>query len=493
MGAGLPGWDGVSLHTGRPGAPAHAVAVLIIEGSAGISHQRLHELVASRLPQLPRFRSRLVGKPLGLGQPVWAELDDYDPAPQIHATTVHAPNSACEFTELIGRLAGGAMDRRAPLWEAWSVEGLDGGRWAVAVKVSPAVIAGIAEGIAPMWAHLLTRDQHGDPIAMTKAEPGLGAPPSISELIADTVLELYENSVMGAWLVTAALPDAIRAAGRLLRPPGQSEPPEASSVSGPVSPTVFNARLSPQRAVALASIRLSHLETIAYAFGGSTINVALAACTLSLRTWLRHHDSLPKHPLLMQLPLSLFNASSTADVTRIGFPVDRDDPVQVLLDLHAATDGLTKAYRQSETAGLAVDIARLASLLPPSVMHAGLSLSTRLPWWQRAPTCHGIVSHVPGPSAKRYCAGAKVIGMHTVTPLEDNCGLSMTLTRHGDTLNFSICVCPDNVPEVGEIASGIVESVDILLAAAQQSPRGQGPSVVTRLAQRAKKRQSNQR
>jgi hypothetical protein len=29
--------------------------------------------VGSALPQLARFRCRLVGKPLGLGQPVWAE------------------------------------------------------------------------------------------------------------------------------------------------------------------------------------------------------------------------------------------------------------------------------------------------------------------------------------------------------------------------------------------------------------------------------------
>jgi diacylglycerol O-acyltransferase / wax synthase len=49
-------------------------------------------------------------------------------------------------------------------------------------------------------------------------------------------------------------------------------------------------------------------------------------------------------------------------------------------------------------------------------------------------------------------------------------------------------VCPDNVPAVNEIATGIAESVGILVAAAKQSPRGQGRSVVTEITSQAAKR-----
>jgi diacylglycerol O-acyltransferase / wax synthase len=45
----------------------------------------------------------------------------------------------------------------------------------------------------------------------------------------------------------------------------------------------------------------------------------------------------------------------------------------------------------------------------------------------------------------------------------------------------SVCACPDNVPAVDDIATGIAHSVDILVAAAQKSPRGQGRSVVTEM------------
>ena len=150
----LSGMEAVSLHTESSTVPAHAVALIIIEASDQLSHQRLRELVGSALPQLARFRCRLVGKPLGLGQPVWAEIDDYDPTSQIHSATVPAPGGRREFAELIAWLTTGALDRHKPLWEAWSIDGLEGGRWALAVKMSPAVSDAVA-GAASIWPRLV--------------------------------------------------------------------------------------------------------------------------------------------------------------------------------------------------------------------------------------------------------------------------------------------------------------------------------------------------
>ena len=58
--------------------PADTVALIIIDRDDQLSHGRLHQLVESSLPQLARCRSRLVGKPLGLGQPMWAEITNYE-------------------------------------------------------------------------------------------------------------------------------------------------------------------------------------------------------------------------------------------------------------------------------------------------------------------------------------------------------------------------------------------------------------------------------
>lgn len=88
--ARLSGADALPLHTQSRKVPAHTVALVVMEASEQLSHQRLQQVVAASLPQLARFRSRLVAKPLGVGQPVWAEIDDYDPSPHIHSATVRA-------------------------------------------------------------------------------------------------------------------------------------------------------------------------------------------------------------------------------------------------------------------------------------------------------------------------------------------------------------------------------------------------------------------
>lgn len=56
--------------------PSHTVSLIITEPSDQLSHQRLDQLVGLSLPRLPAFRGRLVGGPLGVGRPLWAEIVD---------------------------------------------------------------------------------------------------------------------------------------------------------------------------------------------------------------------------------------------------------------------------------------------------------------------------------------------------------------------------------------------------------------------------------
>src|SRR6185295_7012777 len=152
---------------------------------------------------------------------------DYDPTSQIHSATVPAPGGRREFAELIAWLTTGALDRHKPLWEAWSIDGLEGGRWALAVKVSPAVSDGVA-GAASIWPRLVTTGPRDDPTSNLPPEPSLGTPPSIGELVTDTATEFLENYVTGVWLIATAVPGVLRAAGRRLRGMGRTRPAAAS-------------------------------------------------------------------------------------------------------------------------------------------------------------------------------------------------------------------------------------------------------------------------
>ena len=122
-----------------------------------------------------------------------------------------------------------------------------------------------------------------------------------------------------------------------------------------------------------------------------------------------------------------------------------------------------------------------------------IPLAAELGWHQLEPICHGSVSHIVVEPVPAYCAGTKVVGMHTVAPLAAESGVNIALTSRGEQLDVSVFACPDNVPAIDEIATGIAHSVGVLVAAAQESPRGRGRSVVTDMAAHPAKRIRGQR
>ena len=424
--------------------PAHTVSLIIIEPSDQFSHQRLDQLVGSSLPQLARFRSRLVGRPLGVGRPLWAQIDDYDPTSQIHRATVRAPGGRRELADLIAQLSAGSRDHRKALWEAWSIDGLSDGRWALAVRISPALSDG-GDGAAAVWSRLLCSDAHDDQADDQRTQPSLDMP-AVGELVTDVMTELLEHQIRILWLIAETVTGVLGAVrGQLL---GTSEPdpmpPPVSSMSGPLPRNAFNAPLTKRRAVAFVSIPLADLEMISKAFGGNITNVFLAACTLSLRAWLQRHDTVPDDPLVMRMPFALSGASVATVGNppidgQIRIPVQLDDPIEVLTNLHTGTERMNTAHRRdTEKAHTTVDLARMASLIPSAVVHAGTRIYSRLGLQQRlAPICHGSVSCFRTAGARVLCRVKS-----SLTPwrrYEKAGGLNITLTTRGETLDLA-CV-----------------------------------------------------
>ncbi|ULE34006.1 wax ester/triacylglycerol synthase domain-containing protein [Mycobacterium sp. IDR2000157661] len=476
--------DAVALHRQTTTAPAHTVAVLVMERSEELSHPRLQELLASSLPRLARFRSRLVGKPMGVGQPLWAEIDSYDPMPQIHGATVRAPGGRRELAELVMQLSAGMQDWRRSLWQAWSIDGLAGGRWALAVKMSP-VLCDDGYGLAALWQQLIT----SEPISeyLSPPEAGLGPGPSRAALVADTLAEVIENQVIGAWLVAEAAAGAVVALRRQLY--DAADPPVAPRRPGAGRP--FTGPLTRRRSTALAAIPLADVQTISDAFGGSARNVVLAACTLALRSWLLRYDRMPDDPLVLTVPLATPDGDAAEDgcapaTGQIMVPVHTDDPVQVLSNLHTATERLHSAHRYPERPA---PLITLMALLPPWLTHAGMQAYSRFGLTRLRPSSrHGAVafaSQRPGPM---YCAGADVVAMYSVAPLAEGCGLNVGIIGHGDVLDVCVTACPDNVPDVEYLCSGITDAIDVLVRSATKSPRGEGRSVVSELNSHASRR-----
>ena len=104
----------------------------------------LEALVASKLHLIPRYRQRVRTVPFELGRPVWVDDPEFDLGYHVRHTALPAPGDDADFCRLMGRLMSQDLDRDRPLWEAWLVEGLAGGRWALVFKVHHCMVDGIA-------------------------------------------------------------------------------------------------------------------------------------------------------------------------------------------------------------------------------------------------------------------------------------------------------------------------------------------------------------
>ena len=160
--------------------------------------------------------------------------------------------------------------------------------------MSPALNDGAA-GAASLWPRLLTTGPHAELADSLPTEPSLGPAPSARGAHDRLVTEIVENHITGMWLIAETVSGVLRAVrGRLC---GTGEPgrrPGGVVDQRARAAHIFNEPLTQRRAVAFASIPLTDAETVTNAFGGSAANVFLAACTLSLRAWLEHHDRCPR-------------------------------------------------------------------------------------------------------------------------------------------------------------------------------------------------------
>ena len=421
--------DALRLLMEKSTTQAPTVSFIVIEPADQMSHERLQRLVGSSLPQLTRFRSRLVDRPWGVGPPFWTEIDRYDPSSQIHRATLQAPGGQREFTDLIAHLSAGARHQREMLWEAWSIDGLSGGRWALAVRLSP-VLSGRGASVESIWSRLLCSDPHHDGSDDQPRQPSPGRP-ALGELVAEVISELLEFQFKGLYLVAETVNGLLRAVrGQLggihLVDEPDSVPPAVSSMRGPVPHNAFSAPLTDRRAVAFASIWQADLETVSTAFGGDVTNVLLAACTLSLRAWLQRHDTVPDDPLAMWMPLVQSGAAPAEDrdspiAGQIRIPVQLGDPIEILTNLHTATERMNTAHsHDDEKEQFTFDAAAITSLIPSTVLDAGMRIVKQLDLRQRlTPISHGSVSPDSGESlpdvlrrrqGRRYAHGDAVTG-----------------------------------------------------------------------------------
>lgn len=467
----LSGLDAVSIHTETGTMTSHATAILIIEPkTAGpdFDAEHLYGLLVERLPSARAFRLRMLAKPLDLGQPVFVEDPHFEVRRHLHRLAVPAPGGPREVAEVLGEIHRHPLDRNRPLWEAWVLEGLADGQLGVVVKISHAVTDGVG-GVTSILPTLLSTDPKVE-VAGPSTHPDAAPLPGAATLIGDLVQEVGANALHAVKLTGAIAPGVARGLGTkawsaVPKLPRKGSAPTAHRAGRdprlllPPARTALNAPLTKARSTAFVGVPLADLREVAKAFDVSVNDVYIAACTSALRTWHEQNGGLPEGPLQAFMPIN--TRRGTADdapnswtMALVRLPSFLDDPVERLRAIHTATHRVKTGRGPS---GPKVDLAAVVQLIPPTVLttvanvyiSAGLS---RL----HAPAFHACCSNIPGPKDSLWLGGAQVVGMHSCAPLFEGANLNITAVSHGGRFDIGISACPDNVPEVWDVADAWV-------------------------------------
>ena len=111
-------------------------------------------------------------------------------------------------------------------------------------------------------------------------------------------------------------------------------------------------------------------------------------------------------------------------------------------------------------------LAEWAGVASPAVFSRAMRLYGRLRLGERMrPAINLIVSNVPGPPFPLYLAGARLVSLHPLGPIVDDCGLNLTVMSYLDHVDFGFIACRELVPDVDDLAAAVPDALREIMKA----------------------------
>ena len=441
----------------------------------------VRERLAIMVGHLEPLRRRVVEVPFELDRPYWVEDARFDLDYHVRHIGLAPPGAADQLAEQVARIVGRKMDRRRPLWEAYVIEGLADGRWALLQKTHHATIDG-ASGVIMLK---MFSDESRDAVWGFRAQDWVGEePPSGAQMLQTAARNMMLNPLRGTRLSLRIVRDLADAAGissvsglamqarNMLGAVGRrSDPDSRATVSLPVTPappTPWNKSVSPHRRFAMRSTSLENLKRLKEATGGTLNDVVMAICAGALREYLIEHDCLPEAPLRAMVPVSIRTGNEedpwTNRVSAIvaDLPTNCADPIERVA---LCREAMIVAKRQfnlmpAESLGQAADYAS------PVVAASAIRLVSRLKLADRVNSpVNVVISNVPGPRQPLYFAGARLDAYIPVSTISDGVGLNITVHSYADRMDFGLISDRDLIPDLWHLVDLHIDEIERLFEA----------------------------
>jgi WS/DGAT/MGAT family acyltransferase len=370
----------------------------------------------------------------------WVEADAFDLEYHVRRSALPSPGDERELGILVSRLHGYHVDFHRPPWEAHLIEGLEGGRFALYVKVHHALIDGFSA--MRILARSLTTDPNERERPLFFAIP----PPARSpredaagvnyQAVMAAVREQYGAAKMVGHAFRRVL-DSTRAGATEYVTPRQAPK------------SVLNARISGSRRFATQLIALEHLKELARAAKGTLNDIVLALCAGSLRRYLLDFDALPEEPLIALVPVAVRAKDEAGEGNSIGAMLANlgthiADPRERVAQIIAST---TTAKQQLQGMSKAAIIQYSALLVAPSIFQMLPQTAGHV-----RPTFNLVISNVPGPPESLYFRGARLEALYPMSIPTHGQALNITCNSYAGEMCFGFTGCRDTLPSLQRLA-----------------------------------------
>ncbi len=460
--------DAWFLYLEGPTVPLHVTGLLLLDPSTapdGLSFEGLRRYVTGRLDLMPELRRRLVEVPLAIDHPSWIDDPDFDLDLHLRTDVLEGSGSMKDLADFVGTFAAARLDRSRPLWEFVLIEGLEGGRSALVMKMHHCIVDGVSG--MDFLVHLLDIDPAPAPEPAV-AERERQRVPSALEAFADATWNRLASPLRPVRAAADASTALLRTAETTIRRRLTGEVAVAHPINAPR--TRFNSSVSEHRVAAFGFAPLDDLKVVRKAFGVTVNDVVLASCTFGLRAYLDAHEGIPDRPLVCSVPVSTHRRDGGGGPPNqvsnmfVNLPVHVADPVEQLMLIHEGCVGAKEIHH-----ALGPDMIHdVVELIPASMFHAATRIYSEGRLADRiAPVHNLIVSNVVGAPFPTYLAGAEVVGMVPFGPLLEGTGLNITVLSNNGDMNFGLLGCPELVPDIDGLLEGMLAGVAALLDAAR--------------------------
>ena len=233
---------------------------------------RFRDHIAARLDLLPSFRRRLEPTPLGIDQPAWVIEEKVDLDYHVRHEALPKPGGMDELRALIAQLHAVPLDRSRPLWAYHFIEGLEGGAFAVYVKVHHSAMDGLA-GMATLGVTFDFAPGAEHEILPQRIVPPDAEPDDFIELASTAVGDFIRQG----WRAATGLPGVARALAKAAPNFGRDARFLYRYVRE-MPRTPFNATISGHRVYATSSLPLADVKALARSRGVTINDVVLAIC-----------------------------------------------------------------------------------------------------------------------------------------------------------------------------------------------------------------------